>query len=310
MAAVAFLAGDLKSRLPRLTSGCLVGTFVSIWCLATSVTQQHISTSPFLGLLYAVLFAAGISICAVMAIFPVTANAILAKQLTDTLGTTAELLLASLHLFQAENSLAGDADTVVPSLRERASLLRHRLAIQANALKPAFKEAKYEVTFSKLPIARYAPMIDGALRIQNTLTSRMGLDTSQGGSDIRCDKVAPQIRQAVSDLGKDNLQALESIRTLLSRPRRKGALQHILLGKNLASASIEKIQQHLDEDLSLLKYATVEALETALSEGGGDQGLGGHAALFGPGAFKDCLFYVSLVEVRSRHRRKDVQKLH
>lgn len=45
LAAIAFVAADLKSRYPRLTTGCLLSVFASIWLLAVTVQDQIVRCS-------------------------------------------------------------------------------------------------------------------------------------------------------------------------------------------------------------------------------------------------------------------------
>lgn len=43
LAAIALVAADLKSRFPRLTTGCLLSVFTAIWLLAITTSDRQVS---------------------------------------------------------------------------------------------------------------------------------------------------------------------------------------------------------------------------------------------------------------------------
>ncbi|KAK9893742.1 hypothetical protein P389DRAFT_107891 [Cystobasidium minutum MCA 4210] len=321
LAAIAFVAADLKSRYPRLTTGCLLSVFASIWLLAVTVQDQIMTAAPFLGMLYAVSFAAGISLLVSIAVFPASSNKLLAQQLVDTLDLTSELFLATLHLFHADSRS-------VHSIKEyrrlctRVLSLRRDLSSHVANLRPAYESARYEMTYALFPIDRYESFIDLTLRLQTILVSRMGMKLREDSSmselamipdfefrDTDSNKSA-YLRTLVDELGRMNLLALDTIRRAVATSSYLPASTSLGKGNDFfkdgegmngihdmyRAKELGKIRQRLDEIVDLFRGAIVTALEKALQ----DEGAAGQTRkLFRANAFRDCFFFTSLVELSS-----------
>lgn len=244
-------------------------------------------------MLYAVLFAAGISLLVSITVFPASSNTLLAQQVVNTLGTTSDLMLATLHLFQADSrSIHALKDYRL--LCERVLSLREKLSMEVSNLRPAYEDARYEITFALFPLDRYEAFIDLALKLQTILVSRMGLKISRDGhhselamipdferDDEGTDK-PPYLRTLVDELGRMNVLALDTIcRSLATSsylPRAKTSNKTGQSGKTVnglggihelyRDKEMEQIQRRLDEIVETFRNGIVEALDKALQHEG------------------------------------------
>lgn len=322
LGAIAFIAADLKSRFPRLATGCLLSVFAAIWLLAVTTTANQLSPAPFLGMLYAVLFAAGISLAVSLVVFPASSNKALARQLIGTLEVTSELLLATLHLFQADsrslNTLKEHRE-----LCERVAHLRQRLSIDIQSLRPYYEDARYGITFALFPLEQYEAFIDLSAKLQNILVSRMGFKLSDSHHDLE-DSAAPDsesmsadddkpayLRTLVDELGQMNLLALHTIRTALANSSlltpttssdwlsdsKSDAHTAVFaqLHEHFRIVELENLRHRLDEIIDTFRAGIVDALRSALHESTTNEQ--NTHKLFRSEAFRDCFFFTSLVEL-------------
>lgn len=288
------LGGTLKSKYQSLTSGCLLATFVSVWSLASSVRIMNVSgknlvnrssvhllkhvehefrsmqitATPFLGLLYSVLFAAGISTVVSLCVFPKAANKNLAAKLIDTMGTASELLLASMHLFQNDRKWSGQHPTY-QELSTSVLALRQQLSHQVKELRPSYDEARFEIIWSYFPIHRYQPYIDTCLKLQSLLCSRMGLDPEvspyqeevEDGHDPR---LPHPLRRVVDELAELNLRLIDRTRRDLARSSRLGCTISPLVTRRDENLDIERWRDRIQATVKQLRTSIAEALDFAM----------------------------------------------
>lgn len=241
-------------------------------------------------MLYPVLFAAGISLLVSLIVFPASSNKLLAQQLIDILGLTSELLLTTLHLFQADPRSISTIEEY-RLVCERVLQLRQRIELDVQNLRPAYEDARYEVTFALFPLERYEAFIDLSSKLQNILVSRMGFKLSNRGYDIelsaipdfelsgRGDKPA-YLRTLVDELGRMDLLALHTIRSALANsshlPVRSlsgeetgsdhTAAVFSQLHEHFRSSELENLRGRLDEIVDTFRAGIVEALDATLQE--------------------------------------------
>lgn len=249
------------------------------------------SAAPYLGMLYAVLFAAGISLAVSLVVFPASSNKLLAQHLMNILGTTSELLLTTLHLFQADSCSVHNLKEY-RALCERVKQLRHKVSVDVENLRPAYEDARYELHFALFPLERYEAFINLSTKLQTTLVSRMGLKLSNDSHDVEdplppgspmsagSDKPA-YLRNLVDELGTMNVLALNAIRGALARssclstatildPGTKTTDKEAPITQQLheffRDSELDKLRHRLDEIVDTFRTGIVEALESALQE--------------------------------------------
>ena len=259
-------------------------------------------------MLYAALLAAGVSLITVLVAFPATANGLLANKLCDTLGTSSELLLASLHLYQVDIRKTPED---LQKLKEQVSSLRKKFASQVAQLRPAYEEAKYEITYSRFPMQRYDALIAGCQKLENLLVSRTGLTTTES---IPRERHNPNdLRSLVDELGTIHLACINHVRTKVAKSTSLGKILSVSLGRR-ATDDVGKLNAAIEDAVAELKDSVVEAMDSALRTT--DYEDDDHTRLFqanvspAPGqtssftyiqegrqAFRDCFFLTSLVEL-------------
>jgi hypothetical protein len=239
-------------------------------------------------MLYAILFAAGTSMVVSMVVFPKSASKLLAQQLIDTLGHTSELLVHTLHLFQMDPHRTSTV-AEYRELRERVIKLRHTLTADNGKLRPAYEDAKFEVTFALFPLDRYEAFINLSLKLQTILVSRMGLKIHVEG-DLFDEAAVPDydtghetplyLRTLVDELGKMNLYALNTIRDTLAKASKVPSVRNLDLGQNAAEEAggayqihdffkekkHQKLRERLDSIVASFRTEIVEAIDKALMD--------------------------------------------
>lgn len=248
------------------------------------------TAGPFLGMLYAVLFAAGISLSVSLVVFPASSNKLLAQQLIDVLGLTSDLLLTTLHLFQVDTRSISTIKEY-RTLGERVIQLRRKISIDVQNLRPAYEDARYELTFALFPLEKYEAFIDLSTKLQNILVSRMGLKLSNRGHDIELSAVPDfelsdnkdkpaYLRSLVDELGTMNILALHTIRNALANSSNlpvkslletDGSTDHnaavfAQLHEHFRVAELENLRVRLDGIVDTFRIGIVEALDSALHE--------------------------------------------
>jgi hypothetical protein len=249
------------------------------------------SAGPYLGMLYAVLFAAGISLVVSLVIFPASSNKLLAQHLIDILGTTSELLLTTLHLFQADSSSIHNLKDY-RVLCERVIQIRHKISIDVENLRPVYEDARYELHFALFPLERYEAFINLSTKLQTTLVSRMGLKLSNNPLDVEVSNASSSpmsagsnkpayLRNLVDELGTMNVLALQAIRSALARssylstvkgfdPASESTDKEAPITQELQEffrdSELEKLRHRLDEIVDTFRTGIVDALDNALHE--------------------------------------------
>jgi hypothetical protein len=208
--------------------------------------------------------------------------------------TSSDLLLASLHLFQAD--ISSDLEDT-RATRDYLLDLRTQLSGQIGNLRPLYAEARYEISFSRVSVTKYEGLIDCLVSIQAILRSKMGLDTSLPTYFPRDMHIAGQSRRAVDDLGKACLQALKVVHyqlldTLQSRRHSNSKEKSI---------SIEAMQAHLEDAAETFAEAVVAHLnqeyigDTASVYSATTRSLGEE------NSFQDAFFFTSMIDVCPDH---------
>ena len=283
LAAMAFTAAFVKSRYARLYAGCMLSIFVSIFLLGKGIgdfqvrnvafsrvatkrvdlnfNRLQITAGPFLGMLYPVLFAAGTSLVVVLLIWPTTANVQLAKRLVDAFGTSSELLLATLHLYELD---ATSTPEIYADMRSRVSTLRSKLCSQVAQIQGAYDEAAFEIIFSYFPVHRFESFISTALQLQTLLVSRTGL---HAGHEVepRPFHVPEYLRKLVDELGSINLACLNSLRLSLAESSRLKGVKILDLGKN-ATPDVDKLRTALEDCMVEFQEAIAQHMDEALED--------------------------------------------
>ena len=209
-------------------------------------------------MLYAALLAAGVSLTTVLVAFPATANGLLANKLCDTLGTSSELLLASLHLYQVDIRKTPED---LQKLKEQVSSLRKKFAGQVAQLRPAYEEAKYEITYSRFPMQRYDALIAGCQKLENLLVSRTGLTTTES---IPRERHNPDdLRSLVDELGTIHLACINHVRSKVARSTSLGKILNVSLARR-ATDDVGKLNAAIEDAVAELEDSVVEAMDSAL----------------------------------------------
>ena len=247
------------------------------------------------------MFAAVLSLLVVILVFPMTAQHGLSSQLTDTLGTVSELLLRSLHLFQVDKFTT---PSEILALREDVNTLRGTLSMQITALRTAYEEAQYEITYSFFPMTRYKSFLGNISRLQNILVSKMRLDASSELHVLPEVHALPYLRTFVDELGRINLQALRIIRLRLALDRSHKI--QLLLPEDPQYSHLDTCRHRLQDTVARFQEAIVDSLETILKTD--ESSRRGQGSLFRDKVLRDCYFFISLVQVR-RHCRPGDHKM-
>lgn len=246
-------------------------------------------------MLYAVVFAAGISLLVSLLVFPASSSKLLAQQVIDTLGITSELLLTTLHLFQAD---ARSVHTIKEyrSLCEQVLHLRQDLGSAVAKLRPAYEDARYELTYALFPLEQYEAFINLSLKLQTILVSRMGLKVNGHACSSEFAAAAiPEfeltqedhdkpayLRTLVDELGRMNLTALNTIRCAVARSSflpdsaetvssdTEGGQTSGIQGLKdvFREKELHKLRERLDDIVETFRSGIVGALDMAVQQHG------------------------------------------
>lgn len=167
-----FIGGLISSMNSRLKNGVRICIFVSIWACTSGATTHTAKT--FTELFYPTFICAGVCLLCNLLIFPRTSNAAFARLVIKTLDTTMAILEQTLEDFfsaQASPPAADSSSEVsaasvimsdsrpVPVASERLSKLRAELLKCSSDILPAFEMASFELTYTRVPVHKYKPLI-------------------------------------------------------------------------------------------------------------------------------------------------------
>lgn len=265
---------------------------------------------------YSIVFAAALSLLSVLALFPVTANAVLAKQLNTALSTACLLLLASVRYHEA---IADDLNTkVLLELFEHVTKTRADLAEQATRLQTTFHDTRFELTYALLPPDGYGMFIRAIDAIRTILASRFGIEAADDAdkaaraeNGVSCLRRETELRKSTDQLVSVIMSSIQYTRKALadasgiSKQPILGAESPILASSAAAAMwaglpgkgelTSRRLQDVLQSDIESLRAAMDREVLVCLRRAT----LSEHGAVFQPQYFKDYLLLTSLLDLSS-----------
>lgn len=278
-------------------------------CTTRLTWLRQLPVVDILSLLYPSVFAAAIALAVALLVFPRTANSILAKQMDSMLGDTSSLFLASLHLFQssAHDTTPGQ----LRHIRDEIVRLRHSVSKQAGALASSYHDARYEITYSYVPIKDYEPLVTLMRDMQSLLASRTGLDVSvidivaangEEKANLRSSHVDVGVRTLVDQVAQANLAGIAFSRHAINKASghdkqdkhvhtlTRGILGNLALRSKLAKAHVADA---LNTTSNRMKASIVTSLDAVVHQ---RTHFAGQPDLLKDNTLQDCYFLTSLVE--------------
>jgi hypothetical protein len=256
----------------------------------------EIRAAPFLGLLYAILFPAGLSLLVNILVSRTTAHKQLKDGLDGAFDISTRLLLASLHLFQADRK-ANDPRT--HNLRVTVCDLRNQLASKSSALPSIYEEATYEIAFSTHSIVSCKPFVQLVQKLEIILCSRTGLCISDGEIFTSYAHLPPNLRMLTDALGTSMLEALTYIRQA-SGGRKAICKKGSDTNKEKEQLDPSKLVTATETAAVTLRLSTRDALNRTIKKYQYDEGSAEEKWIFRPDTYRDSFFITSLLEVGSK----------
>ncbi|PWN50164.1 hypothetical protein IE53DRAFT_316325, partial [Violaceomyces palustris] len=178
-----FFCGLTSSAIPRLKSAARICLFNSTWVIASG--SKTIRYEIFSELFYPTIVAASVSLLANLFVFPRSSKKAFAALLIKALDTTCSLLEQAVEDFFSPVKVP-PASAALSTASSRHVHLRDQLLDLNAELGRAFDAASVEISYTRVPVNKFKPMIPIIRNIRGWVACGMGLVSDGDETSDEC----------------------------------------------------------------------------------------------------------------------------